>query len=213
MNLDSFLIRIVILVLPGFAGLKTFRYLRSSGKSKKHISEYEDLLNIVLFSFFTYFILNKILLFLTITRTSSILEAFLDTNIKINYLEILLSLILASILGLLMAFISNKKVLYRFFQYIKVTNHYGEEDVWSYMLGSDNIFWVNVRDHMVDLVYYGSVLNYSESGEIRELILGNVDVYNAQSDHLYSVEALYLCRKEYELSIELISPEKNRKKE
>ena len=66
-----------------------------------------------------------------------------------------------------------------------------------------NIKWVFVRDHKVNLIYYGVIDVYSDSEKERELILRKVDVLdNETGDTLYNVEVMYVCRDKHDLTIE-----------
>jgi hypothetical protein len=227
MNIDSFLIRLIILILPGLAGYKVYKSLLDAGMAKKKIKEWEDFLTIFLFSVISYLSLYGIVIIINLIGKCifvghlniivNTLNAFLDSDIKINYLEIFISLILGSIFGVVIAFISNKKIANRFFRKINVTNHFGDEDVWSYINNSSEIGWVIVRDHKFDLCYFGYIMLFSDSGEKRELLLGDVDVYrNSDGTPLYNTDRIYLCRDEYDLTIEITNTQtklKNKKHE
>jgi hypothetical protein len=70
-------------------------------------------------------------------------------------------------------------------------------------MNSDAIDWVIVRDHKVDLVYYAKISLFSDSGEKRELTLEDVEVYDTSWKLQYHTEKLYICRDDFDLSIEL----------
>ena len=65
--------------------------------------------------------------------------------------------------------------------------------------------WVFVRDHKLDLVYFGCVRVFSESKDERELILDDVEVHTntRPSEKLYCAKAMYLSRNRYDLTIEI----------
>lgn len=133
------------------------------------------------------------------------LDALLDQKISINYVEIFLSILVAGLIGIFGAIISNRKWVFRFFKKLKITRHYGDEDVWSYIHNSSDYEWVIVRDHKYELFYYCYIMLFSDYGEKRELLLGDVAVYsNKSGDFIYSTDKLYICRNEFDLSIEII---------
>jgi hypothetical protein len=115
-----------------------------------------------------------------------------------------ISLIIISLfLGVLSAISFNKKWLYRFGKKYKITNHFGEEDVWTYFNNSNDIDWIYVRNHKNNLTYYGNIKLFSDSNEKRELLLGDVTVYDSDSgDFMYEMENVYLCLDYNDISIE-----------
>lgn len=61
-----------------------------------------------------------------------------------------------------------------------------------------------VRDHKLDLLYFGWILVYSDSEKQRELLLRDVRVYNnSTDDFLYEVSRMYLSRESFDLTIEV----------
>ena len=58
-------------------------------------------------------------------------------------------------------------------QRVGITQRYGDEDVFNYLLGAgpDSARWYVVRDHKETLVYYGAITGWSDEGTDRELIL------------------------------------------
>ena len=75
--------------------------------------------------------------------------------------------------------------------------------MWDYFHNTPQIEWVFVRDHKMDLTYYGWIAVYSDSEKDRELILKDVQVFSAESeDLLYNIEVMYICRDKYDLTIE-----------
>ncbi len=217
MQLDQFILRLVILLIPGVAGYKVYKQLRSTGRTLKQFKDWEDFLNVLLFSLVGYLILWAGAAIINFLRdliaplTHSQLEvymlrALLDVNVQPNYLEILLAVVVAVLLGIGAAWVSNKKWPFKFFKTIKVTNHFGDDDVWSFIMNSDDVFWVVVRDHKVDLAYVARIELFSDSGEKRELVLVNVDVRdNKNWKLLYKAERLYISRNDDDLSIEILS--------
>ena len=64
--------------------------------------------------------------------------------------------------------------------------------------------WVFVRDHKLDLVYFGWIETFSESGEKRELLISEVEVYSNQRDErLYAIPVMYVARERHDLTIEV----------
>jgi hypothetical protein len=105
-------------------------------------------------------------------------------------------------------------------QKLKLTNRFGDEDIFNYLLdgGPDTGRWYTVRDHKEGLIYYGAITLWSDEREDREMILTDVDVYSnvGIASYLYSCASLYVCRNRDDLSIELDptrKPDKNTRHE
>ena len=73
------------------------------------------------------------------------------------------------------------------------------DDVWPH-----NDKWVYVRDHKLNLTYFGYIDRVSDSRiELRELYLKDVSVYNENSEILYEIPHLFLTREATDISIEI----------
>jgi hypothetical protein len=213
MNIDAFLVRIVFLVIPGFAGYKTFRTVQSTGKSRKQIKDWQDFISILLLSILSYVLLilvHGIILFVArkcgyanLVLTVKSLDAMTQQT-AIDYLEIGYATILSIIVGLVSGIFYNRKIVFKVARFFRITKHYGDDDVWSYVMNSDDVKWLFVRDHKVGLVYYGALSVFSESDDKRELLLDDVDVFsNADGKKLYHIDSLYICRDDNELTLEV----------
>ncbi|MDQ3417230.1 MAG: hypothetical protein M3541_00330 [Acidobacteriota bacterium] len=115
----------------------------------------------------------------------------------------------AIVLAYVFAYGYRYNVINRVGQRVKASNRAGDEDVWHFFhnarfhnAGSSD--WIIVRDHKVDLQYFGAVSHWSESGEERELILTDVTVFrNTDGVKLYDCETMYLCRDRDGITIEI----------
>ena len=214
MSVDTFLIRIVLLVIPGLAGYKTFRTIQSTGKSRKKIKDWQDFLAIVFLSVVAYgllYLLYCLIVFLgrqlgnqSMVLAVTSIDALVNEKASLNFFEILYASMISMVVGLVSAVLYNKKTVFRVARSLNITSHYGDDDVWSYVTNSDDVEWLFVRDHRVGLVYYGRLSVFSESDEKRELLLEDVDVYsNADGTRLYHTDSLYICRKDDELTLEV----------
>lgn len=129
---------------------------------------------------------------------------------KIDDKAIMVSTLCSVPVAGLLSFFYRLKVWNRLCQWARLSNRYGDEDVFNYFLDSelDAPRWYVVRDHKESLIYYGGIAVWSDEAEDRELLLAEVDVYSNQGDgnaqFLYSCSNLYLCRNRDDLSIELI---------
>jgi hypothetical protein len=209
MNIDFYIVRLAILLIPGIAGYKLYKIARVSGWTGKLINRWEHLLYILLYSIVSYITLyniQKIISVFTGREFKNLnLYTMIDGTMSIDYNELAFALIISLFIGLLAAVNYNKKWMYKLLNKINITNHYGDEDIWSLVLNDCNVRWVFVRDHKLALVYKGYIQRFSESHEMREIYLTDVDVYDYEKeDSIYSVEAMYICRDDSEISIEPI---------
>jgi hypothetical protein len=135
MKLDLFILRLAILLIPGIAGYKTYRALKSSGIRQKHLKDWEDFFIILLYSISSYLLLMIIesLIGYQVTILDTLVNENINKIFSINYLDILFSTITSIFIGVISAFFYNNKIIFKFFRLIKVTNHFGDDDVWSYI--------------------------------------------------------------------------------
>ncbi len=214
MNVDTFLIRVVLLVIPGLAGYKTFRTIQSTGKSRKQIKDWQDFLAIMFLSSFSYGILyllygiisalNLLLRHHALSLQVTSIDAHVNAAVSLNFFEIIYASIVSMLLGLAAGILYNKKLLFKAARALNITRHYGDDDVWSYVTNSDDVEWLFVRDHRIGLVYFGRLSVFSESDEKRELLLEDVNVYsNADGKKLYHTDSLYISREDNELTLEI----------
>lgn len=206
MDISNLLIRVIFLLLPGI--ITSLLYQKLRGKTSQR--EFDNILEIVVFSVFSYglygassWILGKAGL---VEATFTSFNAFSDEKVPLPWHEI----IAASSIGVLFAFMASyfytHRVLNRIGRYTETTKRLGDEDVWDYFhthLNTD-YGWVFVRDHKLDLIYYGWISAYSDSEKERELLLRDVQVYsNTVRGLLYEVSAIYFSRNRYDLTIEV----------
>jgi len=209
MDLSIFIIRLSFLALPGLLASKLYRKLR--GKTEK--KHWEDFFEILLFSLLSYLLLAFLVgcynaLFHHSDHTSfwpiiHAFSSFINEQEPINWSEI----VGASFLGILLATFASYTHKYSIipicFRYIRASNRTGDEDLWYYFMNSpDTITWLYIRDHKLNLTYFGCVQVYSELEEERELILGDVTVYDNNGSRLYDTPVIYISRKRDDLTIE-----------
>lgn len=77
---------------------------------------------------------------------------------------------------------------------LNITDYSGTDDIWESSLGFKGRQgeYVYVRDFDHNLVCFGYVLAYSDSSDVRELLLDDVQIYDLEATHLYNLERLYL---------------------
>lgn len=200
MEISGTVIRVAFLVLPGILGSKLYRKLR--GRTRK--KTWEDFTEILLFATCSYLLLGLVL-----RRSLGILDPLLDENKPIITTEVLWACVISFFVAFIAAYTHQYGLLNWLGYKLKATRRFGDEDLWTKFLADRRLVWCYVRDHKLNLVYYGCVRAYSESDEQRELILGQVTVYkNADGQLLYGAPRMYFSRDKSELTIELVPGEK-----
>jgi hypothetical protein len=117
-----------------------------------------------------------------------ILSALVDKTITVSFREVGLVTILAVGLGLLITVSAKYKLLYRITHLFRLTNKFGEFDVWGYTMNLKQVHWVTVRDHKKNLVYDGWVQAFSDDSQNAEMLLRDVSIYkNNSGEKLYQI--------------------------
>lgn len=206
MSLSSFLIRIVLLVIPGIIGSLLYRRVRGRASRK----DWEDYLEILVFSFLSYgcyglfvYVLNKVRItedpfaaFKALTNESMPIDA------PIGH-AIFFSSLISVPLAFAASYVDEYKLINKFARLIKASQRFGDEDVWDYFRRSPDTRWVYVRDLRNDIYYYGWIQAWSDPYKERELLLREVDVYkNSTAEFLYAADVVYVSRKHDDLTIE-----------
>jgi len=133
--------------------------------------------------------------------------AALNPEAPVNINELLHASLFALGIGIILSFVKNHRHVMTLASQLSLTRRYGDEDVWESFHNDKHAFWVIVRDHKLDLVYFAYVNRFSESEQRRELLLRQVSVFSnvgqVRQPKLYEVDSLYLERNATDLSIEI----------
>ena len=119
--------------------------------------------------------------------------------------DILLASLLSTVLAVLWAAASNRKLFMRLMQWLRVTRKFGDEGVWEFTfnMGTASVEYVNIRDFENRVAYAGYVKAFSEGGEFREILLDQVRVSDLDSGtHLFEMPVIYLSRRRDSVHIE-----------
>jgi len=209
--MSNFFIPILFVIIPGVIGVKVFKTFRNIGTKQKKLKDWQDLIEIFIFSVLSYtiygFLNNLFYWFPNPLLPITTLNAFFKERLSVqdlNYYEIGWAILISCVIGIIGAIIANNKLFFKIAKSLNITKHYGDEDVWAYFFHTQNIGWVVIRDHKLELAYFGYVELYSDEGEMRELLLRNVTIYRDENgEQLYELDKMYICRSEFELTIEV----------
>ena len=213
MDISGLAVRIIFLLLPGAIAASLYWKLKGRATRK----DWEDLLEVVIFSicsYLVYAICTYVLgcfdfvwiRFGLQARTFTRFEAFFDEKAPLDLVEIFYVSLSSIPLAVLASYAYQYKWLNIFGQKIGATTRLGDEDVWNSFY--QNVYvkgrWATIKDHKLNLYYYCWVQAFSDSGKERELILREVHVYDGSAARrLYKTDFMYLSRNSDDLTIEL----------
>lgn len=197
MDISDVVVRLALLGLPGILASKIYRLLRVKKKRKP----WEDFIEIFLFAIFSYLILSLIMnCFGKNCATLLILE---KKDSIIVWPEVLWACLISTILAVIASYLYTYSSILRIGRKIRATSKMSDEDIWFDWNIGKHPEWVTIRDYKTNLIYFGNIVSYSYPGQERELLLGNVTVFdNTTGKPCYNVEKLYLCRDKYDITIE-----------
>jgi Family of unknown function (DUF6338) len=209
LNVSSLFFELALIFIPGFIWMKIHCLYGYKGEKK----QFDLILNTFIFGVLSYAILYVIYHLLGSHLRLFDLDADNKKLIQPEiFPEIFYAAIIAVIGGIVTLYIENYKLFTTFVRKIGATNTFGDEDLWDYVfnLRSKNSDFVHLRDFEQRVTYAGIVHSFSESGQLRELVLDRVIVYDFEGTEMYKVPRLYLARPRENIHIEFpIDPEGN----
>jgi hypothetical protein len=201
LSVSSLFLELALIFIPGFIWMKIHtRY----GPKVEH-TQFDQILNAFIFGVLSYAILYVI--YWSNGWNLKLFELEADSKRLMQpefFPEILWAAIIATVGGVLGLYVENYKLLTRLVQRINATKTYGDEDVWDFWFNSRSkaADFVHFRDFEQRVTYAGIVETFSESGQLRELVLRDVIVYDFDGTEMYKVPHLYLARDRTNIHIE-----------
>ncbi len=202
LNVSSLFFEIALLLLPGFVWMK----IHTKFGAKGDISQFDIVLNAFLFGVIAYAVLYAV--YWKFGLSMHIVALEVDSK-KLFQPELFIDIVAATGIAIVLAILhlygENYKLFTRFVQLIRATRTYGDEDVWDFVFNSSSVRtmgYVHLRDFENRVVYAGYVNLFSESGQLRELVLNNVIVYDFDGTEMYKVARVYLARERDNIHIE-----------
>jgi hypothetical protein len=199
MKLDAFIFQIVLLFLPGVVWARLD--VAWARRSKPTDIEFFTLA-------FLYGVVSYALLYLIYYFRGVDFEIVrLDNTTLLNgsvIIEVMQATGVSLICGVLWLYATNYKIVAWVLQRIGATKRFGDEDVWDYTFNSKSrtVNFAHVRDFEQKLLYAGYVGAFSESGDVREIVLTDAVVYDFASIEQYRMPVIYLARKADNITIE-----------
>jgi hypothetical protein len=203
MKLDAFIFQIVLLFLPGVVWAR----LDASWARRSKPTDIEFFTLAFLYGVVSYALLY--LLYYALGIKFEIVS--LDNTALLNasvIKEVAQATGVSLICGVVWLYATNYKIVAWFLQLIRATKRFGDEDVWDYTFNSKSktVNFAHVRDFEQKLLYAGFVGAFSESGDVREIVLTDAVVYDFASNEQYRMPVIYLARKADNVTIEFPAP-------
>ncbi len=202
MNISEFAFNLLLIFFPGII----CTYMVDMFTNHRERTQFQFLINVFLLGFGSYLFYAFVVYCFASNKIDNInfLNAISGGKTKISLKEILQVCAISSILAVIIIFINTHKLHFRLFKTLKITNKFGEQDVWGFLMNSPSTEWVTVRDNENNIMYDGSVKAFSDNSKEAELLLENVSVYrNDSGKHLYDINAQYLSLNRDKISIEI----------
>lgn len=199
MTLSEFTLRLIVIFLPGLIAFIIVEQLTVN----KETAPYRFFINALMMGFLCYLLYYPFSLIPVLNLKFSFIASLSSNKVPLDFKEIGVVVLLAIPMGLVVSLFINRKYLHKAAQWLKVTNKFGDHDVWSYILNSEIPGWVVIRDKDSDLMYEGWIQATSDSTDKDELFLRDVKVFsNSTGELFYEVPGLYLPRNRESLIIE-----------
>ena len=184
---DEFGFGILFLLLPGIVALGI---IKSVGP-KRPRTDFENGVQIFAYGIVCYLITGLIegawIWFHSAAPTKGFLETVAAASLALATLnpatglatgQIAFAVLVALIVGLAVANFQTNSIPHQTLRRWRLTRRTNEVDIWQFTLNSPQLDeWVTVRHHANGKVYQGWVRAYSDGGDERELLLGDVEVY------------------------------------
>jgi Family of unknown function (DUF6338) len=201
LSVSTLFFELALIFIPGFIWMKI--HSRYGFKGEK--TQFDLILNAFIFGVLSY----TVLYFIYRYKGWPLKLFDLDTDSKRLlqpelFPEILFAVVISIVGGVLSLYVENHKLFTRFVQTIGATKTYGDEDVWDFVFNSSSsaVNFVHFRDFEQRVTYAGFVEVFSESGQLREIVLRDVIVYDFEQTEMYRVPRLYLARERENIHIE-----------
>jgi hypothetical protein len=193
------------LSIPGFISYNIYKKIAVYRRASKNQFGFTEAFLIIILSLVSCTIYDLLVMLINkVFKTNYVATINKLVNVGIyNAKEMIFLCVIAIVLGLLLSLFESKKIIYNIARKFKITNYYGDTDVWTSFCANKDANWIYVRDHKLKLIYFGSLEQYSDPGEERELLLSNVHVFSEDAEYCYDCPKMYICRHSDDITLEI----------
>lgn len=205
MNISEFASSLLFIFFPGII----CAYMIDMFTNHSERTQFQFVLNSFLLGFGSYLIYTIFIYLCAPTEMEKIsfLHYLSGGKVEISLKEIIIVCFVSICLGIVIIVTATHKWHFRVFQYLRITNKFGEQDVWGFLMNSPQAGWVTVRDIENNVMYDGWIKAFSDNSREAELLLESVNVYkNSTGEYLYNVSVQYLSLSRGKISVEVRSP-------
>lgn len=199
MEISEFTLKLILLLIPGGISCLIIEYLTIH----KRWTSFRFIVNSIFLGAISYLVANLFFNYCGLNNEFNSFWANLNSK-EIPTNVILKTSIVSIFLGVAYVAIDNNKWLYKLAQKLRITYKYGDENLYSFLLTSNDVQEVYIRDIENNLTYQGIIDSYSENENSKEILLSNVTVYKySTSEKLYDMERVYISKPINSIIIEI----------
>jgi hypothetical protein len=205
MPVDAFIFKLLLLSIPGFLAFTIYKKTAVSRRESKSQFGFSGAFIVIICSLASCILYDLFVTFINMifkTDYATTLNNFIDVKMY-TAKELAILCIIAIILGFLFSLFESKKIINHIAFRLKITEYYGDTDVWTSFCANKNAGWIYIRDHKQKLTYYGNLKQYSDPGEDRELLLTDVQVFSEDGEYCYYCPTMYICRQSDDITLEI----------
>lgn len=205
MDLSEFAFKLLLLFLPGII----CSYLVDAFTNHKERTQFQFVVNSFVFGIMAYGLFWLVVSWLGgyigySPDSVSFIKSLQDTSLTISFREVAYTCVCAVLIAAAFTYMHTHKLHFRLFRKLGITKKFGELDVWGYLMNSDDVSWITVRDLENNLMYDGWIQAFSDNSKEAEVLLGDVQVYkNDTAELLYEVSSQYLSMDRSKIVIEV----------
>lgn len=189
MQISELTIRIILLILPGTIATLIIEKLTVH----KPWDAFRFIFYATLMGFITYLTYQACHFFIGNQELLSFWKAITDNKVPISIKEILYACVAAVPLGFIVTAIVQYKIINKIANRLKISNKYGDDNLFYHFLNLNEVQWLWVRDKDQDVTYEGLLQYYNETDNLRELVLSDVKVFrSSDSEFISEVPYIYL---------------------
>jgi len=199
MQVSELTLKLILLLIPGAIASMMFEKLTVH----KKWTPFQFIANSILFAGLSYLLAQVVFNLFGYGDDLKKLWENLPAK-EISYTVLIKGTLLSPFIALLFACMDHHKWINKIGKQIRITNKYGDENLFTYFLNSKDVVEVYIRDIDENICYQGIIDSFSETDEIKEITLYDVKVYGYDDGKLYyEVANLYLARPKDKLTIEV----------
>lgn len=198
MEISELTLKLILLLIPGAIASVIFEKLTIH----KPWTPFQFIANSVLFGGISYLLAQ--FLFGSLLGSVSLDNFWANLPTKdIPFDAIAYGMFCSILVGFLFAYLDQIKVINKIGKHTGISTKYGDENLFTYFLNSDDVSEIYVRDRESGLTYHGVLQSFSETAEFKELLLIDAKIYSYEDSTLYySVPHLYLSKPKDSVVIE-----------